>query len=80
MSGADPRQTFTIDLPDQEAALALAGEAEATLRRIEALTGGSLVLRGLQLMIQGRPSPLDRSPSFVSVSYTPLTPPYNSVS
>lgn len=67
MSGADPRQTFTIDLPDQEAALALAGEAEATLRRIEALTGGSLVLRGLQLMIQGRPSQLERSAALVEL-------------
>ena len=38
MSGADTLQSFAIDLPDQEAAMALAGEAEATLHRLEALT------------------------------------------
>jgi len=47
MSGADTLQSFAIDLPDQDAAMALAGEAEATLHRLEALTGASLVLRGL---------------------------------
>ncbi len=67
MSGADPRQTFTIDLPDREAALAIAGEAEATLRRIEALTGASLVLRGLQLVIQGRPAQLERAAALVEL-------------
>jgi phosphate starvation-inducible PhoH-like protein len=39
----------TISLPSPAAALALAGEAEATLHRLEALTGASLVLRGLDL-------------------------------
>ena len=67
MSGADPRQTFTIDLPDREAALAVAGEAEATLRRIEALTGASVVLRGLQLVIQGRAAQLERAASLVEL-------------
>ena len=49
MYGADSLSTFQIDLPDQDAALALAGEAESTLHRLEALTGASLVLRGLCL-------------------------------
>ena len=42
------RQRFTIDLPDQEAALALAGQGEIMLRRLSDLTGANLVLRGLQ--------------------------------
>lgn len=67
MPGADPRQAFSIDLPDQASALALAGNAEATLRRIEALTGASLVLRGLQLVIQGRPSQLERASGLVEL-------------
>jgi phosphate starvation-inducible protein PhoH and related proteins len=57
MAGAETLPSFAIDLPHQEAALALAGEAEATLHRLEALTGASLVLRGLQLVIQGNPPP-----------------------
>ena len=40
---------FVLDLPNPDAALALAGEAESTLHRLEALTGSSLVMRGLQL-------------------------------
>ena len=39
------RQRFTIDLPDQEAALALAGQGEIMLRRLSDLTGANLVLR-----------------------------------
>jgi phosphate starvation-inducible PhoH-like protein len=57
----------TIPLPSPAAALALAGEAEATLHRLEALTGASLVLRGLDLLIQGRPSQLQRAQSLVEL-------------
>jgi phosphate starvation-inducible PhoH-like protein len=57
----------TISLPSPAAALALAGEAEATLHRLEALTGASLVLRGLDLLIQGRPSQLERAQSLVEL-------------
>jgi phosphate starvation-inducible PhoH-like protein len=39
----------------------LTGEAEATLRRIEALTGTTLVLRGLDLVIQGKPAARERT-------------------
>jgi len=67
MSGADTLQSFAIDLPDQEAALALAGEAEATLHRLEALTGASLVLRGLSLHLRGRPSQLERASGLVEL-------------
>jgi phosphate starvation-inducible PhoH-like protein len=57
----------TISLPSPAAALALAGEAEVTLHRLEALTGASLVLRGLDLLIQGRPSQLERAQSLVEL-------------
>ncbi len=67
MAGAETVQSFEIDLPDPAAALALAGEAESTLHRIEALTGASLVLRGLQLVIHGRPAQLERASALVEL-------------
>ena len=67
MSGADTLQSFAIDLPDQDAAMALAGEAESTLHRLEALTGASLVLRGLSLQLRGRPSQLERAAGLVEL-------------
>jgi phosphate starvation-inducible PhoH-like protein len=67
MSGADTLQTFCIDLPDQDAAMALAGEAESTLHRLEALTGASLVLRGLSLHLRGRASQLERAAGLVEL-------------
>ena len=45
MAGAPALTSFTIDLPDQSAALALAGEAEVNLHRLEALTGASVSRR-----------------------------------
>ncbi len=67
MSGADTLTNFQIDLPDQDAAMALAGEAEATLHRLEALTGASLVLRGLSLQLRGRPTQLERAAGLVEL-------------
>ncbi len=61
MPGAESLTAFTIDLPDQDAAMALAGEAESTLHRLEALTGAALVLRGLSLQLRGRPTQLERA-------------------
>jgi len=63
MSGA----LFIFKLPDADAALALAGEAEATLRRIEALTGASLVLRGIDLELRGTPNQLERCSALVEL-------------
>jgi phosphate starvation-inducible PhoH-like protein len=54
-----------VALGRSEAALALAGEAEAGLRRIEALTGARLVLRGLELLIGGRPAQRQRAAALV---------------
>ncbi len=67
MPGADSLQSFAIDLPDQAAAMALAGAGEATLHRLEALTGASLVLRGLSLQLRGRPPQLERAAGLVEL-------------
>ncbi|MFZ4803206.1 MAG: PhoH family protein [Synechococcus lacustris] len=66
MEGSE-RRRFVIDLPDQGAALALAGEGEVTLRRLAELTGAQVVLRGLQLHIDGRPSQLERAAALVEL-------------
>jgi phosphate starvation-inducible PhoH-like protein len=63
MSGA----LFVLKLPDPDAALALAGEAEATLRRMEALTGASLVLRGIDLELRGTANQLERCAALVEL-------------
>ena len=47
MSDDGERGRFVLDLPAPDAALALAGEAETTLHRLEALTGASIVLLSL---------------------------------
>ncbi len=60
-----------MSLPSPEAAVALAGPSEANLRRLEALTGTSLVLYGLDLRIQGRESQVTRAHAVLS-SLKPL--------
>ncbi len=60
-----------MSLPSPEAALALAGPAEANLRKLEVLTGTSLVFYGLDLRIQGRDSQVDRAHAVLS-SLKPL--------
>jgi len=60
-----------LSLPSPEAAVALAGPLEANLRRLEALTGTSLVLYGLDLRIQGRDSQVNRAHA-VLLSLKPL--------
>ena len=59
--GSSQQGSRVLALPDPGAALALAGEAEATLRRLEALTGTRLVLRGLELVVLGRPPQQERA-------------------
>jgi phosphate starvation-inducible PhoH-like protein len=58
---------FVVDLPHPEAVLALSGPSEQTLRQLESLTGVSLVIRGLQLDIVGRPRQLERAAAVVEV-------------
>ena len=60
-----------MSLPSPEAAIALAGPSEANLRRLEALTGTTLVLYGLDLRIQGRESQVMRAHAVLS-SLKPL--------
>jgi phosphate starvation-inducible PhoH-like protein len=67
MAVAPALTTFTIDLPDQSAALALAGEAEVNLHRLEALTGASVVMRGLALSLRGLPPQLERAAGVVEL-------------
>ena len=50
-----------LALPAPQAALALAADGEGQLRRLEALTGTRLVLRGLDLHVQGRPAQRQRA-------------------
>ena len=67
MSEAASIARFVIDLPDSDAALALSGEGQQILHQIEDLTGTSVVLRGLQLVIGGPPSKLERAASVVEL-------------
>ena len=68
MAAPEGRTSFSIPLPNPAAALALAGDTESsTLHRLEALTGASLVLRGLDLVIQARPSQLERASALVEL-------------
>ena len=67
MSDDGDNGRFVLDLPDSDAALALAGEAEATLHRLGALTGAGLVLRGLQLVITGRSTQIERAAAVVEL-------------
>jgi len=48
-----------------EASLALAGPEESNLRQIESLTGSNLVLRGLELFIQGADGPAERASKLI---------------
>ena len=63
-SGAE---RFLLQLPSPDAAIALAGEAECNLRRLGDSTGSHLVLHGLALQIQGRPSQVQRAAQLVEL-------------
>ncbi len=61
MSEATSQGRFIIDLPDSNAALALGGVGNETLNVIEKWTGASLVIRGLELVVAGLPTQLERA-------------------
>ncbi len=67
MNGAASSGRFVIELPDSDAALALSGEGQQTLHRLETLTGASLSLRGLDLEIAGRPNQLESAAALVEL-------------
>ena len=67
MTEATTSGRFLIDLPNESAAIALAGAGQKTLQQIESITGAALVLRGLQLDIGGNPDQLERAASIVEL-------------
>ncbi len=67
MAEAESSGRFSIDLPDSDAATALAGAGQSILHRLEALTGASIVLRGLKLEISGRSSQLERASALIEL-------------
>tara|TARA_Y100001968_G_scaffold280565_1_gene277164 strand:+ start:37219 stop:38190 length:972 start_codon:yes stop_codon:yes gene_type:complete len=67
MPEATSAGSFKIDLPDSDAAIALAGAGQKTLERIEALTGASVVMRGLQLELSGRSNQLERAAGLIEL-------------
>ena len=60
-------ERFLLQLPSPDAAIALAGEAECNLRWLGDATGSRLVLHGLALQIQGRPSQVQRAAQMVEL-------------
>ena len=67
MAEAKSSGRFSIDLPDSDAAIALAGAGQSILHKLEALTGASIVLRGLKLEIAGRSSQLERASALIEL-------------
>ncbi len=67
MSEAVTSGCFSIDLPDSDAAIALAGAGQKTLHRLGAFSGASLVLRGLKLEITGLSSQIERAAALVEL-------------
>jgi phosphate starvation-inducible protein PhoH len=60
MRNVGSHDTLLVALPDPAAAIALAGAGESTLRLLESQTGTNLVLRGLDLLIKGKPAQQQR--------------------
>ena len=67
MSEAISSGCFSIDLPDSDSAVALAGAGQTTLHHLETLSGASIVLRGLQLEISGLTSQVERAAALVEL-------------
>tara|TARA_Y100001968_G_scaffold264715_1_gene253694 strand:+ start:2341 stop:3309 length:969 start_codon:yes stop_codon:yes gene_type:complete len=67
MNEATSTGRFKIDLPSSDAAISLAGVGQKTLHSIEANTGASIVLRGLQLELTGRCSQLERAAGLIEL-------------
>jgi len=59
--------SFSIDLPDNQSAIAISGAKQEILHKLEELTGAQLVIRGLQLEIKGKPNQLERASSIVEL-------------
>nr|YP_002048785.1 PhoH-like phosphate starvation-inducible protein [Paulinella chromatophora]ACB42575.1 PhoH-like phosphate starvation-inducible protein [Paulinella chromatophora] len=61
------KKLFIIDLPNQSAVLSLIGPSEIIRHQLQALTGVTLVLRGLQLLVKGHPAQLERTVALVEL-------------
>ena len=59
---------FSIDLPDSDAAIALAGAGKDILQQIENLTGAKIVLRGLSLELMGINSQIERAVGIIELT------------
>jgi phosphate starvation-inducible PhoH-like protein len=55
----------TIQLPNNESAIALAGDREENLKTLSRQTGANLVLRGQELLISGTQKQIERAASLV---------------
>lgn len=55
----------TIQLPNNESAIALSGERDENLKTLSRLTGANLVLRGQELLISGTEKQVERASSLV---------------
>ncbi len=67
MTEATSAGRFVIELPDSNAAIALSGGGQQILQNLEALTGASIVMRGLQLELGGRPAQLERASAILEL-------------
>ena len=59
---------FTIDLPSIDAATALSGPGNSSLKKFEFLTGVSFAIRGLQLELTGTASKLEKASALVELT------------
>ena len=59
---------FTIDLPSIDAATALSGPGNTSLKKFESLTGVSFTVRGLQLEMSGLSSKLEKASALVELT------------
>ncbi len=67
MKGAPTSGSFSIFFPNTESATAFSGSGQTTLHQLEALTGASLAIRGLELIITGRFSQVERASALVEL-------------
>ncbi|KGG16284.1 MULTISPECIES: PhoH family protein [unclassified Prochlorococcus] len=67
MTEAKSSGRFSIDLPDTDAAIALAGAGQSILHKLEKLTGASIVLRGLRLEIRGLSNQLEKAAALIEL-------------
>lgn len=60
-------ETFTLPLPSPESAIALSGNQEENLKTIARQTGATIVLRGQDLLITGKPKQIELIKRWIGV-------------